>query len=428
MSAVAGLLLAVVLTIIYWPAAKVWLASERRGAQRVSGRRTAVRLTRFGVIAPAFMVFWLPTASAQGSPPSVTVANPVVKDINEWDEFIGRFEAVDEVEIRARVSGYLDKIHFTDGALVNENDPLFTIDPRPYQAALQQSEATLNSAQARLEFAANDLERAETLRPTEHISEQLLDQRRQNFLTAKADVDRAQATLRQAKLDVEFTEVRAPVSGRISRRLVSRGNLINANQTVLSNVVSVDPIHFYFDVDERSYIAYSQMAAAGTRPSSRTTANEVSVSITGEKVATRKGHMDFVDNRIDRASGTMRGRAVFANKDLFLTPGMFGRIQIIGSGTYRGVLVPDEALASDQNRRVVFVVGDDNTVAMQPVRPGPRIDGYRVIRDGLDGTEKVVINGLMRVRPGMKVDPKPTSLPPTRDGVGLPPVREGIGG
>jgi RND family efflux transporter MFP subunit len=382
-------------------------------------------------MAPAFMTLWLPSASAQGGPlsaPPVTVASPVVKDINEWDDFIGRFEAVDEVEIRARVSGYLDKIHFTDGALVNENDLLFTIDPRPYQAALQQSEAALNSTQARLEFAANDLERAETLRPTEHISEQLLDQRRQNFLTAKADVDRAQATLRQAKLDVEFTEVRAPVSGRISRRLVSRGNLINANQTVLSNVVSVDPIHFYFDVDERSYIAYSQMAAAGTRPSSRTTPNEVSVSITGEKVATRKGHMDFVDNRIDRASGTMRGRAVFANKDLFLTPGMFGRIQIIGSGTYRGVLVPDEALASDQNRRVVFVVGDDNTVAMKPVRPGPRIDGYRVIRDGLDGTEKVVINGLMRVRPGMKVDPKPTTLPPTRDGVGLPPARDGVGG
>jgi RND family efflux transporter MFP subunit len=361
-------------------------------------------------------------AQAQGgpsaAPPPVTVAQPVVKEIQEWDEFIGRFEAVDEVDVRARVAGYLDRVHFADGALVQEGDLLFTIDQRPYRAALRQAEATLASAQARLEFASNDLERAESLRRTGNIAEQLLDQRRQNYLTARSDLDRADAAVQQARLDLEFTEIRAPVSGRIARRLVSRGNLVNANETALTNIVSMDPIHFYFDVDERSYVAYSQMAAAGTRPSSRTTPNEVFVALTGEKDATRRGHMDFVDNRLDAAAGTMRGRALFANNDLFLTPGMFGRISIMGSGKYRGILVPDEALGSDQDRRVVFVVGPDNTVSMKPVRPGPRIDGYRVIRDGLQGSETIVVNGLMRVRPGMKVDPKPTTLPPIRNGVG----------
>jgi RND family efflux transporter MFP subunit len=193
------------------------------------------------------------------------------------------------------------------------------------------------------------------------------------------------------------------------------GNLVNANETVLTNVVSLDPIHFYFDVDERSYLAYSRMAAGGTRPSGRDNPNEVFVATTDEREPRRPGRMDFVDNRLDAASGTMRGRAVFDNKDMSLTPGLFGRIRIMGSGTYKGVLVPDEAIGSDQDRRVIFVVGPDNVVAMKPVRPGPRIDGYRVIRDGLTGDETVVINGLMRVRAGARITPQPTTLAPVRE-------------
>jgi RND family efflux transporter MFP subunit len=184
---------------------------------------------------------------------------------------------------------------------------------------------------------------------------------------------------------------------------------------VLTNIVSLDPIHFYFDVDERAYLAYNRMALSGTRPSARDHPNEVFVATTDEREPHRPGRMDFVDNRLDPASGTMRGRAVFDNKDMTLTPGLFGRIRIMGSGTYKGVLVPDEAIGSDQDRRVIFVVGPDNTVAMKPVRPGPRIDGYRVIRDGLTGEETIVINGLMRVRAGAKIDPKPTTLAPTRE-------------
>jgi len=364
----------------------------------------------FGAAAVAF---------AQGGPnappPRVTVAKPVVKDIMEWDEFIGRFEAVDQVDIRARVSGYIDRIHFRDGSMVKVGDPLFTIDQRSYRLSVEQAETAVTSAQSRLEFAKNDLDRADALRRGGNISEQVVEQRRQNYQTARAEVDRSRAALQQARLELEFTEIKAPIAGRVSRRLVSVGNLVNANETVLTNIVSVDPIHFYFDVDERSYLAYNQMAAAGTRPHGRDNPNRVFVATTAEHEPTRPGRMDFVDNRLDPASGTMRGRAVFDNADMFLTPGLFGRIRIMGSGVYRGVLIPDEAIGSDQDRRVVFVVGPDNTVAMKSVTPGPHIDGYRVIRQGLTGDETIVINGLMRVRAGVKIDPQPTTLTPVRE-------------
>jgi RND family efflux transporter MFP subunit len=350
-------------------------------------------------------------------PPSVTVARPVVKAIRELDDFIGRFEAVDQVDVRARVTGYLDQVHFTDGADVKEGDLLFTIDRRTAQASVEQAQATLASAKARLDFATTDLERGEELRDSGTISVQVTDQRREAFLTAKSETDRAEAALAQALLDLEFTEVKAPISGRISRRLVSRGNLVNADQTVLTNIVSLDPIQFYFDVDERSYLAYSRMAE-GMRPSGGGNASEVLVTLTSEREGTRRGRMDFADNRLDAASGTIRARAVFDNKDLFLTPGMFGRATLLGSDEYEGVLVPDEALGSDQDRRVVYVVGADNVVTLKPVVPGPRIDGYRVIREGLDGSETIIVNGLMRVRPGVTVQPTLTELPPTRETAG----------
>ena len=364
---------------------------------------------------------WLPTAGpamSQGGPaqaPPVTVAKPVVKDIVERDDFIGRFEAVDQVDIRARVSGYLDKVHFQDGTLVTAGDLLFTIDPRPYRNAFEQAQAAVTSSQVRLDFAQSDLDRAEQLRRTGNIADQILDQRRQAFLTAKAELDRAQAALRQAQLDVEFTEIRSPLTGRISRRLVSEGNLVNANQTILTNVVSLDPIQFYFDVDERSYLAYSRQSQGGTKTSTHGAPNEVLLTLTDERQGQRSGWLDFVDNRLDAASGTIRARAVFDNKDHFLTPGLFGRVTIGGSDPYRGILLPDESIGSDQDRRVVFVVGGDNVVSIRPVRTGPRIDGYRVIREGLSGDETVVVNGLVRVRPGARVTPQVTTLPPIRE-------------
>ncbi|QRM30773.1 efflux RND transporter periplasmic adaptor subunit [Microvirga sp. VF16] len=373
------------------------------------------------VFVSSVLFSWFGAASlalAQGGPappPPVTVAKPLVKDIVERDDFIGRFEAIDQVDIRARVSGYLDKVHFQDGTFVKAGDLLFTIDQRPYRNALEQAQSAVTSTQVRLEFAQSDLERAEQLRRTGNITDQLYDQRRQAFLTTKAELDRAQAALRQAQLDVEFTEIKTPLSGRISRKLVSEGNLVNANETILTNVLSLDPIQFYFDVDERSYLAFSRQTRGGTNTSASGETNEVVLTLTDERLGQRKGHLDFVDNRLDSASGTIRVRAVFENKDRFLTPGLFGRVTVGASDPYKGILLPDEAIGSDQDRRVVYVVGENNTVNLKPVRIGPRIDGYRVIRDGLTGNETVVVNGLVRIRPGAPITPQMTTLPPMRE-------------
>lgn len=378
------------------------------------------RVMAAALAAASLIALPIPAEAQEGAPPppAVTVARPVVKDIQELDDFIGRFEAVDQVDVRARVSGYLDEVHFVDGAFVAEGDLLFTIDPRTAQAALSQAQATLDSAQAQLTFATNDLERGEELRESGTVSQQTIEERRQAFLIAKGEADRAEAALTQARLDVEFTEIKAPIGGRVSRRLVSRGNLINANETVLTNIVSLDPIHFYFDIDERSYLGYSRMQESGMRAAEPGAANEVLITLTTDREPSRRGSMDFADNRLDAASGTIRARAVLENKDFFLTPGMFGRATLLGSDKYRGVLIPDEALGSDQDRRVVYLVGPDNVVTLKPVRPGPRIDGYRVIREGLEGSETIVVNGLMRVRPGMTIAPTLTELPPTRENAG----------
>lgn len=374
------------------------------------------------VFVSSVLFSWLAAGSlalAQGAPaqapPPVTVAKPVVKDIVERTDFIGRFEAIDQVDIRARVSGYLDKVHFQDGTFVKAGDLLFTIDPRPYGNALEQAQAAVTSSQVRLEFAQSDLDRAEQLRRSGNITDQIFDQRRQSFLTGKAELDRAQAALRQAQLDVEFTEIKSPLSGRISRKLVSEGNLVNANETILTNILSLDPIQFYFDVDERSFLAFSQQTHGGTKTSTNGETNEVVLTLTDERLGQRKGQLDFVDNRLDAASGTIRLRAVFDNKDRFLTPGLFGRVTIGASDPYKGILLPDEAIGSDQDRRVVYVVDEKNLVHLKPVRIGPRIDGYRVIRDGLTGNETVVVNGLVRVRPGAPVTPQMTTLPPSRE-------------
>jgi multidrug efflux system membrane fusion protein len=352
---------------------------------------------------------------AAPAPPQVTVAKPIVRDVVEYDDFTGRYDATDTVEVRARVSGYLDSVAFKDGAIVKKGDLLFVIDKRPYKAALDQAEASLVSAQARLKFAEGDLERAEMLRRTGNIAEQLLDQRRQNSNTAKADLDRAQGALVEARLNYEFTEIRAPIGGRISRKLISEGNLVNANTTLLTVIVTFDPIYFYFDVDERSYLSYQRATREQGRPSGREGGYDVLLGVTDDKEPNIKGRLDFVDNRLDPATGTIRGRAVVPNERFFLTPGLFGTIRIPGSGRYKGVLVPDEAVVTDQDRRLVWKVADDGSVSAQLVKPGPRIDGYRVIRDGLKGDETIVIAGLQRVRPGAKVTPEMKELPPSRN-------------
>ncbi len=366
-------------------------------------------------VAAAFLAGCL-AAQAQapgGPPPAVTVAKPVVKDVVEYDDFTGRFEAAEAVEIRARVSGYLDRIAFQDGAVVKKGDPLFVIDRRPYKAALDQAQASVVSAQARLNFAQADLERAQSLQRTGNIAEQLVDQRRQAFITARADQDNAEAALRNAQLNYDFTDIRAPISGRIGRKLVTEGNLVSANETLLTTIVSLDPIYFYFDVDERSFLAYSRTQAEA-KSKGGTIENGARVGLTDERETRRPARIDFVDNRLDQASGTIRLRAVLENKDLFLLPGLFGTIAVTGSPPRRGILVPDEAIGTDQDRRIVWVLAEDGTVNSTVIRPGPRVDGYRLIRSGLTGDETIVVAGLQRVRPGAKVTPQRQELPPVR--------------
>jgi RND family efflux transporter MFP subunit len=357
-------------------------------------------------------------AQAQMGPgglPPVTVAKPVVKDIVEQDEFTGRFEAVDQVELRARVAGYLEAVRFRDGQIVREGDLLFVIDKRPYQATLRRAEAAVTAAQTRVDFARGDLERYERLARSGTAPERQLEQARQSFQQAQADIAALRADIETARLNLSFTDIRSPITGRIGRKLVSEGNLVAADQTLLATVVSTDPIHFYFDLDERSYIAYARSAAAGGMPTGRNGDGiDVTAGLLDERDLPRKGRMEFLDNRIDPATGTMRARATFENKDGLLTPGLFGRVRVPGSAPFKGVLIPDEAIVSDQDRRFVWTVAEDGTVAARAVRPGPRIDGYRVVRNGLDGSETIVVAGLQRVRPGARVTAQRVDLPASR--------------
>jgi len=362
-------------------------------------------------------------APGPSQPPPVTVAKPVVKEVTEHDEYTGRFEAVDAVEVRARVSGYLDQVAFRDGAFIKKGDLLFVIDKRPYQAAADQSEAAALSAQARAAYTQSDFERAQALGRTGNITEQVLEQRRQAFESAKADLQGAQAALRTARLNLGFTEIRAPIGGRIGRNLISVGNLVAADSTLLTTILSLDPIYFYFDIDERSFLAYQRNLQIGTAAESTKSRLPIAVALTDETEPIHKGALDFLDNRLDQATGTIRARALIQNDKLLIKPGLFGAIRIPASRPHQGVLIPSEAVATDQDRRIVWIVADDGTVSSRGVRIGPLIDGYRLIREGLKGDETIVIAGLQRVRPGIKVAPQMKELPPTNGADASPAQR-----
>lgn len=362
-------------------------------------------------------------ARAQGGPPGpppVTVAKPVVKPIVEMDEYTGRFDAVAAVDVRSRVSGYLESVHFTDGGVVKQGDLLFTIDRRTLQAAYNQAQATLNSRQTEFDLAKVEFERYQRLAQTGAAAAAALDQRRQQFLGAQANLAGARAAVESARLSLAFTEIRAPIAGRISRKLVTEGNLVRENETLLTTIVQLDPIHFYFDIDERSFLSYQRIArqSNGNGHHNGGKGLPVAVMLTDEKEFLHKGSLDFADNRLDPETGTMRLRAVLKNEDLYLTPGLFGRIAVPGSPEYQGVLIPDEAIMTDLDRRFVYVVAQDGAVQQRPIRTGSRTDRYRIVRDGLKGDEMIVINGLQRVRMGGgRVTPQPVELPPVWNGL-----------
>lgn len=366
----------------------------------------------------AGLIAWPFAALAQQQPPQappVTVAQPLERKITEWDEFTGRFEAVDVVEIRARVSGYLTEIHFTDGQFVKSGDLLFVIDPRPFERTVDRLRAELASARARLEFTQKDLERARPLVKNENISEQVFQQRQRDLGEAEATVKASEASLASAELDVEFTRVMAPISGQISRKLVSVGNYVTGASTtssLLTTIVSQSPIHFYFDVSEADYLKYVRMAATGGRPNYQSNPSPVMLALQDEKTYTHRGQLDFIDNRIDQSTGSLRGRAVLENPNGLFTPGLFGRIRIAGSPEYSALMLPDEAILSDQTNRYVFAVGDDGSLTYKPVVLGPMVDGLRVVRSGLAQSDWVITNGTQRVRPGGKVTPQRSKIEP----------------
>jgi RND family efflux transporter MFP subunit len=361
------------------------------------------------VLGPA----WSPAKKDQPAPaaslPKVTVSRPVVREIIEWDEYTGRLEATESVEVRARVNGYLQSIHFKDGAIVKRGDLLFVIDPRPYQAELDRVTAELQLAQARLELAKSDYARAQKLLQFRAISQEEADTRAATERQAQESVEAGRAAVKAAKLNVEFTRVTAPITGRISRKLVTEGNLINggtAEATLLTTIVSMDPIYVYFEADERSYLKYARLSQNGKGPSSRAARTPVYLALADEKGFPRKGYIDFVDNRLDPRTGTMTGRAVFSNADLALTPGLFGRVRLQGSTPYEAILVPDEAVGSDQTQKFLFVMNGDNTVEYRMVQLGPLVHGFRVIREGLKPDDWLIVSGLQRAKTGATVSPE----------------------
>jgi membrane fusion protein, multidrug efflux system len=350
-----------------------------------------------------------PPPQAAAAPPPVTVAQPTKRTVTDWDEFTGRFEAVEEVQVRARVGGFVTNVEFRDGAIVHAGDLLYIIDPRPFEAVALQADGQLSDARAKAELAKRELDRGLTLVQTSAVSESIVDQRRQALQAARAAEMQAEGALKAAKLNIEFTHVLAPMTGRVSRHLVSVGNLVQGsegNATLLTSIVTLDPIYIYFDVDEATYLKNNKLWFEGRRPSSRDTANPVQVTLTGETKPSHDGKMDFLDNRLDVSTGTLRSRAVIPNKDFSILPGQFGRVRLIGSSPYEALLLPDTAIATDQSRKIVFVVKDDNTVEAKPVTLGPLDEGLRVIREGLKAEDRVIVDGIQRARVGAKVTPQ----------------------
>ena len=360
-----------------------------------------------------------PTQQAGPPPePTVTVGKPMIKAVTDSDEYVGRFAAVDYVEIRSRVSGYLESIMFQDGAMVEKGTPLFQIDKRPFQASLEQAKASRGTAQANVAFTQADLKRGESLVRGSTITQQTFDQRTQAGKVAQANLAAQDAAVQQAQLDFDFTTLTAPVSGRIGDRRVSIGNLVTGGTgggtTLLATIASIDPIRFEFTMDEASYLRYLR----DTTGSSSTQANRgismpARLRLIDEPDFGHVGKLDFVDNAIDRSSGTIRGRAEFPNADGRLTPGMFGRVQIASKPAADALLVPDSAIGTEQVRKFVYVVGPDNVATPKYIETGNVVEGMRVVKSGLKGDEMIITNGVIRVRPGAKVKPQPAPSPPT---------------
>jgi RND family efflux transporter MFP subunit len=349
---------------------------------------------------------------ASPAPSTVSVITPIEREIVEWDEYTGRLESPETVEIRARVNGYLEKVHFKEGKELKKGDLLFTIDRRPYKAELDRAAAEHERALSQAELAQTEAERAKRLIETKAISTEDFDNKTKTYASSLALVKSAKAALAAAELNYEFTEIRSPIQGRIGRALVTEGNLVSGGvagtgATMLTTIVSQDPLYCYVDMDERSVLKYIRLRREGRRVSALDTEIPVEVALADETDFPRKGVMDFVDNKLDPTTGTVRCRGVIANPERALGPGFFARLRIPGSGKYLALLLPDRAFGSDQAQKFVYVVTAEKKVEFRPVSVGPIVDGLRVVTSGLKAGEQVVVEGLVRVRPGIVVDARP---------------------
>ena len=399
-------------------------AAGSRRAAWIGGIALVLLLGGGATLLPGLAAGWLhaaPHAPAAPPPPPVTVSRPMQRTLAGWTSFSGQFSAVESVEIRAQVSGYLTEIHFTDGQIVHRGDLLFVIDPRPYQIALEQATAQMLTATAGLDLANKQIGRTAALRQTGFASSELLDQRVQLQRAAEASLEQAHAAMRSAQLNLEFSRITAPLTGRISMHRSSIGNLITGGQggttTLLTTIVSLDPIHLDFDMSEGDYLAY-QRFLQGQRATGRDGAVDrtVQASLSDETGWSRRGTLDFIDNQMDRSSGTIHARATLPNPDLFIAAGQFARLRLPTSAPKPTLLLPDEAVVTDQSRKLVMTVALDGTVVPKPVETGPLDGGLRVISAGLSGSDRVIINGLMRARPGTKVTPQAGSIAPATQG------------
>ena len=349
-------------------------------------------------------------------PPVVTVAKPLTTKIVDWDDYVGRFEAINSVDIRPRVTGYLQAIAFRDGQIVRKGQLLFIIDPRPYQAALTQARGQEQHAEAALSNAKVELTRARNLLAAKAIPEQQYETRLSTEQQAAADLTTAQGNVQTAALNLGFTKVTAPLSGRISDRRIAVGNLVTQDTTILTNITDLDPIRFTFDGAESLYLKYEREAQAGNRPQSRYHANPVEIRLQDQTDYVIHGKMDFVDNMLDPNSGTIRGRAVVPNPQLILTPGMFGHLRLLGSGAYNGLLIPDEAIVPQQSDQIVYVVGSGHKVLQRKVTTGPLVNGLRAVRSGLNADDLVIIDGVQKAKVGLAVNDKMGRIVPPNPG------------
>ena len=345
--------------------------------------------------------------------PAVTVAEVPEREITEWDEFTGRLEAVDQVEIRPRVSGYIKRVAFAEGSEVKKGEVLFEIDPRPYEAELARVVAELESARSAAALAKSEMHRAGKLVDMQAISREEFDSRTSAEVQGGAQVRAAEAAVRTARLNLEWTRVRSPIAGRVSNAQVTAGNLVEAGPptaTLLTTVVSLDSMYLYFDSDEQTYLRYADRARSSGGTNWRTARLPVFLGLANESGFPHEGRLDFVDNQVDPSSGTIRTRAVFSNRSRALTPGLFARVKLVGTERTNAMLVRDAAIGTDQDRKFVLVVGAGDTLAYRPIVPGRLTDGLRIVTSGLKPGERIVVNGLMRVRPGMRVAPTLTAM------------------